>query len=172
MPTRRIAPLLFTLILPMLLLSTLSATFAERELTTTTETVIPSLSMLREGQRGEVHGESAPLAGPLTLPVLDTFPNSWHTQAQGLTYSSFLNSMVYMHTDFAANPNTIWWVDPESPYTPTVSINLSAANPGFPVALNNRGGAVYDQASENFFLSDSDGEQSSRDDNLVGIDPC
>jgi subtilisin-like proprotein convertase family protein len=170
MPNRRLAPLLFTLILPLLLLSPLTATFAERELTTTTETVIPPLSMLREGQGGEIQGESAPLAGPLSLPVLDTFPNSWHTYGLGLTYSENGNFMLYVHNQYEVDPDTIWAVFPEPPHTPLGSFNLSEENPGFPVALNNRGGAAYDRATEGFFLLDFDGDQATRNDNIVEID--
>lgn len=169
MPIRRFAPLLFALVLPLFLLSTLTATFAEREATTIETSILP-LSTSGEGQRGEVRGEIAPAGGPLPLPVLETFPNTWHIGTQGLAYVDSSDLLLYVHDQATVNPDTLWAIPSEPPYTPEGSYNLALLNPNWRIELNNRNGVAYDLNSGTFFLPDSDGDQTLRDDNIIEMD--
>jgi subtilisin-like proprotein convertase family protein len=166
MPTRRLAPFLFVFTIALLSLSTLSASFAAvpdalHSLATEKAGIgTPFLSLIERGE-----------GGVLPLPIRDTFANSWHTYALGMVYNENDDSMLYVHHHYDVNPATIWSIAATGPYTPQASINLSVQNPGLPAALNNRGGAAFDFAVNTFFLSDVGGDQSTRDDNIVEINP-
>ncbi len=107
-----------------------------------------------------------------TIPdgrVIETFSNTWHGSTLGLVYNPTAGHVRYAHEGQVTDPATIWDIALLQPHGALGSVNLSAVNAGWPVALNDRDGVGFDPATDTYFLPDYQGDQTTRDDNIVEI---
>lgn len=99
---------------------------------------------------------------------IETFSNTWSTNAVGLTYNAETGFTRYAHE--GTGPKFIHDIAASTGHPVLHSFNLSDANPGWSTLEDWRSGAGYDVSSGHYFLTDYGGG-GTHDDNFVEVDP-
>ncbi|HNT74120.1 MAG TPA: hypothetical protein PKH77_03765 [Anaerolineae bacterium] len=101
--------------------------------------------------------------------LIETFTNTWATNAMGLVYNPQAGYTRYVHESSVVGEHQMNDVAYPAPHALLHSFNLSEANAGWPASQNWRSGAGYDTATGHYFLTDCNGG-GSHDDNLIETD--
>jgi hypothetical protein len=101
--------------------------------------------------------------------VLETFTNTWDTNAIGLVYNPTLDLVRYAHQSYTTA--SIWDIAFPTPHNPLDNILLSAVNPGWPISLNQYNGIGYDFLQDTYFLPNYEGDSINADDYIIEIMP-
>ncbi len=129
--------------------------------------VTPQIAPLGAGATlSDLPRPSAPVASASVGDVIETFTNTWATNAIGLLYNPESGFVRYAHEGNYG----VFDVDYPIPHPVLHTFKLSTVNPGWPASLDNRTGVGYDFTTGHYFLSDYQGDLSIRDDNIVEID--
>lgn len=99
--------------------------------------------------------------------ALETFDNTWATDAVGLAYNADAGLSRYVHE--GPGPKFIHDIGYPASHSLLHSFNLSDVNPAWPAGQDWHSGAGYDNATGHYFLTDYGGG-SSYSDNIVEID--